>query len=240
MLPMPETRDWSSRARLTPLSGAASAAPRRRPGRSPARRGRGRCGRPSSGTAAVGAAAAGRAPGPPKVRWSTKRSCGPPSSKSNRACRCFSSGASAASTSSWPLMPRWTIRASSPSSASQRYLPRRDAAATVTPVRRAARSSGPATCRRATRRAEELRARRCAGRRRGPAGPAGRPRPRGAQAPRRRRPSALAASRRASGAALGAPAQLGPGHLGGLLLGLLLAAAVALAEHLVADDRRGR
>ena len=65
-----------------------------------------------------------RAASPPNVRWSTKRSSGPSSAKRNRACRCFSSGAAAASTSSWPLMPRWTIRPSDRRRrSSQRYLP---------------------------------------------------------------------------------------------------------------------
>ena len=71
--------------------------------------------------------APGRAPRaarPPKVRWSTKRSCGPPSAKSTLTRRCGFGGASGGSTSSWPLMPRWATSASSGRpSGSQRYLP---------------------------------------------------------------------------------------------------------------------
>src|SRR3954470_7144792 len=179
---------------------------------------------------------------PPNVRWSTKRSWGPSSSKSNVACRCFSAGASGASTSSWPLMPRWMIRAwrwaSGACRTSQRYLPRRSAASTALPVTRAARSAGPGRCRRATRL------------------------PRNCAAPRRRPTTWSCSPRRTTSTSgssgirgvgglgargrggpdqggLGAPAQLGPGDLGGLLLRLLLAAADTLAENLVAHDRAG-
>ena len=63
---------------------------------------------------------------PPKVRWSTKRSSGPPSSKRTRMRRCFSSGRSAGWTSIWPLMPRCASSAASASPSSiHRYLPRR-------------------------------------------------------------------------------------------------------------------
>ena len=84
--------------------------------------------------------------------------------------------------------------------------------------------------------------RRSAVRRRGPAGRAGRPRPRGAQASARSGASTPGGvgSTGAPRTALARRVELGPRDLGGLLLGLLLAATDPLAEHLVADDRARR
>src|SRR4051812_2668746 len=202
-------------------------------------------GRPVAGEAVATSGTRSARAIPPNVRWSTKRSWGPSSSKSNVACRCFSAGASGASTSSWPLMPRWMIRAwrwaSGACRTSQRYLPRRSAASTALPVTRAARSAGPGRCRRATRLP-----RNCADPRRRPTTWSCSPRRTtstsgssgirgvGGLGARGRRGRG---GRRQGG--LGAPAQLGPGDLGRLLLRLLLAAAHALAEHLVTDDRTG-
>src|SRR6478672_641400 len=236
MLPTPETSPWSSRARFTPVCRAFSraiTAPRSQAG--------------SSGSAAMCVMVEGTPQGrgteagsgtrsasaiPPKVRWSTKRSWGPSSWKSNVACRCFSRGASAGSTSSWPLMPRWTMRPWRwPSGAvrtSQRYLPRRSAASMVLSVRRAARSTGPGRCRRATRAP-----RKAAESMRRPTTWSARPR----RTTSTSGSSGIHGSGRARGpGGLGAGTQLGPGALGGLLLGLLLAAPDPLAEGLLADD----
>src|SRR6478609_9501658 len=147
MLPMPEATVWSSSTRLIalslPLTRRTTAA-------------RSWAGSSRSGAMCpivVGMPCPSRSvrTSPPKVRWSTNRSSGPPSAKRNRACRCFSSGAAASSTSSWPLIPRWRIRPSPSPRSSQRYLPRRRTASTRRPARRSVRSWGPPTWRRATR-----------------------------------------------------------------------------------------
>ena len=116
------------------------------------------------------------------------------------------------------------------------------AAVTASPVSRAARSAGPGDvtagdrgCRgtrpRAMRASDDVVL----------AGRGGRPRPRAAQASRGRGLDAgrRRVGRRCRGGAASARRASWPRDLGGLLLGLLLAATGALAEHLVADDRAG-
>src|SRR5215472_10704839 len=88
---------------------------------------------------------------PPKVRWSTKRSCGPPSVKVNLILRCGPAGSASSSSNICPDMPRWPTTASSESSANHRYLPRRRTSTTVRPVSAAAKSAPPAACRRTDR-----------------------------------------------------------------------------------------
>ena len=88
MLPTPDSRVWSSSARFTPVCRRRNAATNR----SSTKDG-------SIGSSAMCAISAGSVapPGeianPPNVRWSTKRTCGPPSVNRNRMRRCVSSAA---------------------------------------------------------------------------------------------------------------------------------------------------
>ena len=91
----------------------------------------------------------------------------------------------------------------------------------------AAKSAAPARCRRTGRGCSTSTAVDACGRRRGPRGRAGRPRPRGAQA---RSGLAQVAERRRASSAMASV-----GRLGGLLLGLLLRPAGAVAVEPVAD-----
>ena len=143
MLPTPLISDWSSSARLSPVRRRRRAAATgvvvegrvERVAGDVRDRHAGRR-RPRSTTAS-----------PPKVRWSTKRSSGPPSAKANRTRRCVSSGASGG--------PHEQLAAHAEvgeqrlvavaSSGSHRYLPRRLARRRrVRPRSRAAKSAAPA------------------------------------------------------------------------------------------------
>ena len=110
---------------------------------------------------------------PPKMRWSTNRSCsGMPSAglSRSRTFRCFSSGTPGSCMSSWPDMPRWAMSATAggrlaaaaagdvagtaagvSASGIQRNLPRRTTSRTRAPSRLPAKSSGPRACRRRER-----------------------------------------------------------------------------------------
>src|SRR5918998_415342 len=211
MLPIPDTTVWSSSARLTPVRR------RRIPAITASRSKSG-----SIGSRAICATGAGRpstrssTDRPPNVRWSMKRSSGPPSAKASRTRRCVSSTAPGGWMRICPLIPRWASNASSPPRSSQRYLPRRRAACTWRPASRAAKSSSPAIWRRTERgwctsTAATVRPATCSA-----------------------RPSRTTSTSASSGMALsrrrGAPAgQLGqraPGHLGGPLLGFFLGSAL--------------
>src|SRR5215207_2413181 len=254
MLPMPLTSVWSSRARLRPV---------RRRRRAPANAASSNSG--SSGSRAMCATGSGSPAGsvstsasPPNVRWSTKRSSGPPSVNDRRTRRCTSSGEPGGRTRSCPLMPRWASTASpaslpsvpplpplpgTASSGSQRYLPRRCAPASVRPVRRAAKSAEPAAWRRTARG--------------WPTATAATVRPAAQRSSPRRTTSTSGSSGSASPLRAGAVGAAGPtsvagtvlGQLGpqsppggrrGLLLGLLLAAPPALAVVLAGHPRYGR
>ena len=150
MLPMPLTSDWSSRARLTPAAAAFSRRDDRGSSHSGSSGSRAMCAI-GSGTPSV-ASSVGEGHGPPKVRWSTKRSSGPSVGEPEPGVQVLLVRARpAARTSSWPLMPRCTSRPwSCPSGASrtsQRYLPRRRGGR-PRPASRAAKSAAPGTCRR--------------------------------------------------------------------------------------------
>ena len=216
--------DWLRRTRATKASSSNSA---------------------SSGSRAMCAISGARRPrpsetaSPPNIRWSTNRSSrsGWPSS-TNRTRRLRSSGTPGGCTSIWPLMPRWPRRASPLSRESQRYFPRRWAAVKVRPVRRAAKSAGPAGG--GVRGAGAgRRRRRSGGPGRGPRGRCGRPRPREAQASpagdARRGPAE--APRRVAGGQLGAQGPVG--GLGRLLLGLLLRPADAAPVQPLGDADPG-
>ena len=165
MLPIPESRLWSSSGRLT------SDARRRTRATKSRRRTRGRAGRARCARSPGGSSAPRRETSrPPNMRWSTKRSSTlGASSKTSRTRRCGSSGASGGWTRNWPLMPRWPSRASPSSRGSQRYLPRRRAASILRPVNPAAKPAGPRGSRR-TGRGAAPRPRRWCGRRRGARG----------------------------------------------------------------------
>src|SRR4051812_38458311 len=163
-----------------------------------------------SGTSSAPPATTSR---PPKVRWSTNRSSRPPSVKVNRTRRWVSSGLSGGTTSSWPLMPRWPVSASPESSGSQRYFPRRWAAMICRPASRLSKSAAPARCRRT--------ARGCATETRSIVRPT----------TPRSRPTRTTSTSGSSGTV-----ELAPGCFGRLLLGLLLAAAGALAVDRPLDD----
>ena len=226
MLPTPETSVWSSSARLTALS-RASAGARPRPRRRPGRAGRARCGRSARGmpsrrrASASGQAAEGALvdepqlgsvvgevePGVQVLLVAARR---PARRAAGRSC------------------PRWTSRPASPSAAGRA---RGTCRAARPPRRRAGEPggevAGPARWRRATRAPRTSTPRDRAADDVVVRGRGGRPRPRGAQASAasaglgargRRRPWARGRPRRAGSSAVQA-------LLGGLLLGLLLAAA---------------
>ena len=90
--------------------------------------------RPMWATSAGSSAPPGESDSPPNMRWSTKRSPGPPSAKSNSTRVLGANGASASSSRNWPLIPRWASTASPSVSGSQRYLPRRRGSAKVRPT----------------------------------------------------------------------------------------------------------
>ena len=143
MLPTPLTSVWSSSARLSPVRRRRSAATQavvvevrveRVAGDVRDRR------RDAVDQVDHGAS-------PPKVRWSTKRSSGPPSVKASRTRRCVSSGRPAGRTSSWPLMPRWasTRVVGRPSQRQPQVLAAAAGAGRrVRPASRAAKSAPPA------------------------------------------------------------------------------------------------
>ena len=235
MLPTPETRVWSSSARLIALSLRRTRRDDGRARRRPGRAGRGRCARSSSGMPSASRSASAS---PPNVRWSTKRSSRAvvgeartgPAGASRR-------GAPAGCDEQLAAHPevaeerRRRCRA-----ASQRYLPRRRAAATRRPVERGGevvrrrRGGGGHRARvqhstRGDGAADDVVAR----------GRGGRPRPRGARA--------RAVAGRPVGSDVGRrrgrrrrALERVPGRLGGLLLGLLLGPARAVAVDRVADD----
>ena len=142
---MPLTSDWSSSARLTPVWRWRSRAVRTAASKAG-----------SNGSGAMWAIGPGSsAPSRtkamwPNVRWSVKRRSGPPSVKVNQIRTCGETGRPGSPSSSWPLMPRWASRASSPTD-SHRYLPRRRALPKPRPASAAANSSGPARCLRTAR-----------------------------------------------------------------------------------------
>src|SRR3954447_18232164 len=146
MLPTPEMRVWSSSARFTPVCRRRSAATNSSSTNAGSTGSRAMCEISRGNSAPPGERAR-----PPNVRWSTKRSSGPSSSNRNRIRRWVSSGALAGCSSICPDMPRCPTMAASSSSGSHRYLPRRRAPVTVRPATAAAKSSGPATCRRTAR-----------------------------------------------------------------------------------------
>src|SRR5690606_26799138 len=197
------------------------------------------------GSAAMCAITSGSAPPPaagtsgatirwPNVRWSTKRSSRPSEGRPRRIRRCRSAGPPSGCTSSWPLIPRCARSASPESRVSHMYLPRRSAETAVRPARRSAKSAAPAACRRTERGCSTS------------TGPRARP------TTHRSRPARTTSTSGSSGtsgppllpAGLGG-ARLGPRldrlprRLGGLLLGLLLAAALARAVLLAGDAHRG-
>src|SRR5690606_30967041 len=146
MLPIPETRVWSSSARFTPVRlvrSRATTASRSNSG--------------SNGSRAMWATSSGSSapPGdrlsPPNIRWSTNRRSGSPSVKTNRTRVFGGAGKDAESDRNWPLMPRCASSASPSVNGSQRYLPRRRGSANVRPTSWAAKSAGPGRWRRTGR-----------------------------------------------------------------------------------------
>src|SRR5918995_201614 len=112
MLPIPETRFWSSSARLIPVRLArsrATAAARSNSGSNGSR--------PMCATSSGSSAPPGERDRPPNIRWSTKRSPGSPSANRNSTRVFGTNGAATGSSRNWPLMPRWA-RTASPSGSS--------------------------------------------------------------------------------------------------------------------------
>ena len=190
----------------------------------------------SSGSRAMWAISGGSSapPGetesPPNIRWSTNRSSDrrPPSDR--RRARTGPAGAARRGrrrgcTSSWPLIPRWAEHRVAAVERQPEVLARAGAApsTTVRPVSRAAKSSAPARWRRTGRGCSTSTASSGAADDVAPRGRAGRPRPRAARAPA----SVLAQLPSGTVAVLGGDGAVG--GLGGLLLGLLLRPAGAVA-----------
>ena len=220
MLPMPAITCWSSSSGLSRVRRPASSA--RSVDRRRGRRRAGRRPRRASSGSSTSTWSGSNTTTSPNVRGSTNHSssAGSPDSASTTWV-CGGRGDPAGASSSWPVIRRWTISVSPVSSGSSRYLPRRSAASTVAPVspsmtcwadvRRTVRSRPTST--RSIVPPDDPRRR----------GRAGRSRPRAAQAPAR----GESASSRAHG------------RRGRGLLGRLLRAAGALAEHRAVDDHRG-
>src|SRR5680860_267930 len=145
MLPTPEIRVWSSSSRLTPEVRFRSRATKWSSSNAGSIGSRAMCAISWGSTAPPAEIAS-----PPNIRWSTNLSS-VRSSRVRRTLRCRSGGAAAGWTSIWPLIPRWARSASSLSSGSQRYFPRRCALITCRPVSWAAKSAGPPACRRTGR-----------------------------------------------------------------------------------------
>ena len=181
--------------------------------------------------ARAGRPASARGPGRSGARTCAgRRSRGTPSSSVSRTRRCgWSTGS--VRTSSWPLMPRCAMRASSSSSSrSQRNLPRRTAASRRRPVEPAGEVERPADVPPHAVVAADLDAeRRCGPARAAPAR-RGRSRPRAARA------------RQACGSVLRRAQRLEhPVRVrGGVLLGHLLGAADADAARHTVDDAHAR
>src|SRR5690606_11758297 len=247
MLPIPETKLWSSSARLMLV---------RRGRTRPASSSTSNTGSSGSqamcsmglGTASPPTSTSSARCKPPKVRWSTNRNSGPPSANRNRTRRCFSSGAPGGCTSSCPLIPKCATSASpsgsvpSPSSI-HRYLPRRRAAVRQRPTSRVAKSSAPGTCRRTARgcstsTSATVRPATCSATPRRTTSTSGSS---GTDNPHQDTPNRSAGrlGPRGSSPGLHLVGELPPSGLGGLLLGFLLGPPGAAAERLTAHRHVG-
>src|SRR5271169_5166282 len=241
MLPTPLISDWSSRARLTPVCRWRS----RRARVAGSKDG-------SNGSGAMWAIGPGSsAPSGtkhiwPNVRWSVKRRSGPESENVNQIRTCGDRGRSGSPTSSCPLIPRCASRASSPTD-SHRYLPRRLAVSRLRPVSAASKSAAPARWRRTergcrTRTVSMARPETWCSRPRRTVSTSGSSGTRSALSRGTGRLSVVAV---VVLVVLVVPRRGGlrvdrvPGRLGRVLLGLLLGAALAGAQHAPADPDHG-